>query len=42
MAAINATIDAAVAAGLSPDQLVFEAVEHNRYVDVAQAAADLT
>ena len=39
--AINATIDAAVSAGLEPDQLVLEAVEHNRYSDLEAASAQI-
>ena len=36
--AIFATIDQAEAGGLAPDQLVFEAVERNRYHDLDEAA----
>ncbi len=39
--AINDTIDAAVAAGIDPDQIVLEAVERNRYTDLADAAAQI-
>ncbi|MFT7598998.1 MAG: EAL domain-containing protein (putative c-di-GMP-specific phosphodiesterase class I) [Acidimicrobiales bacterium] len=40
-AAVTATIEAAVEAGLEPDQIVLEAVERNRYNDMAKAAAQI-
>ncbi len=39
--AVNATIDAALDAGLDADQLVLEAVERNRYTDLAAAARQI-
>ncbi len=39
--AINDTIDAAIEAGIDPDQIVLEAVERNRYTDLADAAAQV-
>ncbi len=39
--AVHATIDAAEAMGLDPDQLVLEAVERNRYNDLHRAAAQI-
>ena len=39
--AINQSIDQAIEIGLEPDQLVLEAVERNRYLDLAAAAAQV-
>ncbi len=41
LTAINTTIDLALDAGLEADQIVFEAVEHNRYNDIDAAAAQI-
>jgi EAL domain-containing protein (putative c-di-GMP-specific phosphodiesterase class I) len=39
--ALDETVDRAVAVGLEPDQVVFEAIERNRYHDLDGAAAQL-
>ncbi len=39
--AVHATIDAAEAMGIDPDQVVLEAVERNRYADLHDAAAQI-
>lgn len=40
-AAVRATIQAAAAAGIDPDQIVLEAVERNRYADLNEATAQI-